>query len=343
MNSSFSVFENKTIHAYSAGNGDRKVLLIHGNGSDGSFWKPLLDHAPENVELVAPDIRNYGRSKAKPIDASKSMGDVVEDMLDLLSDLGWDKYHVACHSLGGSVVWELMLKDSKRIESVTLVNPASPFGFGGTHHESGILNFPDGEGSGGGIVNPDFVARVKAKDRTTDAETSPINIMNAFYWEPPFVPEDIETYLNGLLAITIGDSHYPGSYFPSENYPFTKPGKYGPLNAVSPVTKQHILEALVALEDKPRVLWVRGGKDKIVSNTSFFDVAYLGKLGAIPGYPGEDVCPPQPMVDQTRYVLSAYTSKGGMYQEEVFENSGHSPYIEEEQRFRDLFYNWIAE
>lgn len=342
MNTLFVTANNTTIHAYKAGEGNNKVLLIHGNGSDGSFWKPLLDHCPENVQMVAPDIRNYGKSKGKPIEAVRSMGDVVDDFLMLINELGWESYHIAAHSLGGSVTWEMLLKDSARIKSVTVVNPASPFGFGGTHGVDGALNFPNGEGSGGGVVNPDFVERIKADDRTTGSDNSPLNVMNSYYWEPPFVPKDIDVYLNGLMAITTGDEHYPGDFSASDNYPFTKPGNYGPLNAASPLTKQNILAELTNLEHKPKILWVRGGKDKIVSDTSFFDTAYLGTLGAIPGYPGEDVCPPQPMVSQTRHVLDAYQANGGSYKEEVFENCGHSPYIEEEQRFRDLFYDWIA-
>jgi hypothetical protein len=41
----------------------------------------------------------------------------------------------------------------------------------------------------------------------------------------------------------------------------------------------------------------------IVSDNSFFDFGTLGKLGYVPGWPGEEVYPPQPMVGQTRSML----------------------------------------
>jgi hypothetical protein len=58
-------------------------------------------------------------------------------------------------------------------------------------------------------------------------------------------------------------------------------------------------------DPKPPVTWVRGDRDVIVSDTSLFDLAYLGKLGAVPGWPGDDECPPQPMVAQTRAEFAA--------------------------------------
>ncbi|WP_286329360.1 hypothetical protein [Agromyces marinus] len=39
------------------------------------------------------------------------------------------------------------------------------------------------------------------------------------------------------------------------------------------------------------------------------------------------------MVAQTRAVLEAYAERGGAYREAVFEASGHSPLLEEPERF----------
>jgi pimeloyl-ACP methyl ester carboxylesterase len=64
-----------------------------------------------------------------------------------------------------------------------------------------------------------------------------------------------------------------------------------------------------------------------------FDLAYLGQLGAIPGWPGAETHPPQPMIAQTRAVLEKYAAAGGTYDEVVFENTGHSPHIEAPSEF----------
>ena len=63
------------------------------------------------------------------------------------------------------------------------------------------------------------------------------------------------------------------------------------------------------------MLWVRGADDVIVSDTSLYDFGYLGSLGAVPGWPGPDAWPPQPMVAQTRGLLDRYAASGGRYRE----------------------------
>ena len=76
--------------------------------------------------------------------------------------------------------------------------------------------------------------------------------------------------------------------------------------------------------------------------TSLFDFGFLGQIGAVPGWPGADVYPPQPMVGQVRAVLDRYAANGGTYREEVLANCGHSPHIEHTDDFRRLFFAFLA-
>lgn len=64
-----------------------------------------------------------------------------------------------------------------------------------------------------------------------------------------------------------------------------------------------------------------------------FDLANLGALGALPGWPGSETHPPQPMVTQTRAVLDRYATAGGSYDEIVIADAGHSPHIEKPAEF----------
>ena len=101
------------------------------------------------------------------------------------------------------------------------------------------------------------------------------------------------------------------------------------------------LSAFADIEPETPVLWVRGADDQIVSDTSFFDFGFLGQLGAVPGWPGADIFPPQPMVSQTREVLDRYRANGGQYQELLIADCGHSPHIEKPEEFNSALLKHI--
>ena len=332
------------IHALQKGDlsGNNTVIFIHGNASSSVFWEEIMLNLPDEIHAIAPDLRGYGKTEDKIIDATRGFSDQAEDIIALLGELNVEKIHVAGHSMGGGVIYQLMTEIPEKLASVTLINPVSPYGFGGTKNETGTPIWEDFAGTGGGVANPEFARRIKEKDTTEeDPNASPRVVMNAFYWKPPFRSENEEVLLEGVLEQKIGEKKYPGDSESSENWPFMKPGKFGPVNAASPKYLQGLAEKIIHSNPKPPVLWIRGSDDLIVSDESLFDMNTLGKMGLIPDYPGEEICPPQPMIAQTRYVLKRYEEEGGKTEEVVMKNTGHSPYIEQPEIFMKHFLNLI--
>jgi pimeloyl-ACP methyl ester carboxylesterase len=318
------------------------VLLVHGNCSSAGYWLPLLRHLPDTLRIVAPDLRGYGDSETAPVDATRGLRDFADDVAALLDGPGPDEPTlfapgarpvVASHSMGGGVAMHLAVDHPERVAALLLESPVSPYGFGGTRDVDGTPTTPDFAGTGGGAVNPDFVARIAAGDRTGDDPASPRGVLRtAYVADPASLGDDEEALLDTVLSTAIGPDNYPGDATPSAHWPMTAPGDRGVLNTMSPKWFG-VADALVGLDPKPPVTWVRGDRDVIVSDTSLFDLAYLGKLGLVPGWPGDDECPPQPMVAQTRAVLDRYAAAGGEYTEVVYENCGHSPHIERPAEF----------
>lgn len=303
------------------------VLLIHGNCSSSGFWEPLLRHLPQDWRIVAPDLRGYGASPALAVDATRGVRDFADDLAPLLTSFDRPAVVVG-HSLGGGVAMQLLLDHPTSIAALVLEAPVSPYGFGGTRDLDGTPTTPDFAGTGGGSANPDFVRLLAAKDRGTDEQASPRNVMRAFYVATPSsLGDDEELLLDTMLSTAVGDDNYPGTGSTSDNWPGVGPGDRGVLNTLSP--RWLDLSGIVDLPVKPPITWIRGDQDAIVSDASFFDLAQLGKLGLVPGWPGEDSCPPQPMVGQTRAVLAAY----GPYTEIVYEGCGHSPHVERAEDF----------
>ncbi len=323
---------------FSGAEGSLPVLFLHGNASSATYWEELILKLPIGFRGIAPDLRGYGDTEDKLIDATRGAADWVDDILALLDALNIGKAHVVGHSMGGTLVFNLVAAAPNRVLSGTVVNPGSPYGFGGSKGLDGQPCYDDFAGSGGGVVNPDFPKLMAAGDRSTDnPQASPRVVMNSFYWKPPFKPTREEDMLTSLMSEKIGEQKYPGDFVPSSNWPNVAPGKFGPINALSPKYVGDSVGKFIDANPKPRILWVRGDSDQIVSDNSLFDFGTLGKLGLVPGWPGEEVYPPQPMVGQTRNVLEQYKAKGGSFEEVVIADTAHSPYIEKPEEFMAAF------
>ena len=331
-------------HLYSTGpSTGLPVIRVHGNVSSARFFTDLMAALPAGFYGIAPDLRGYGESETKPIDATRGVRDWSDDLHSLILALGLTQpVHLLGWSLGGGVVMQYAIDHPTHVASLTLMAPVSPYGFGATKGLDGTLVTNDGAGAGGGAANPEFVKLLAAGDMSSDSQLSPRNVMNAFYFKPPFrVAADEEDALVAAMNSTaVGEANYPGDLRPSNSWPMIAPGDRGVLNTLAPI--HFNVSSLVDITPKPPILWVRGADDQIVSDTSFFDLAFLGQVGAVPGWPGAEASPPQPMVGQTRAVLEQYQAQGGSYREVVFAECGHAPHIERAAEFAQAFFALIG-
>ena len=317
------------------------VVFVHGNFTSGTYFEETILALSQKFYGIAPDLRGYGLTEDKVIDATLGFKDWSMDLNELLETLQINSAHFVGWSMGSGVVTQFLLDYPEKVKTLTLISPVSPFGFGGTKDVKGTPCYDDFAGSGGGTVNPDFVQRIKEHDTSALDPNSPRNVINNFYYKPPFRAKREEDFLKASLLEKVGPDRYPGDFVVSPNWPYVAPGKFGPVNAMSP--KYVNLSGIAKLVKKPPILWVRGDSDLIVSDNSFFDFGYLGKLGFVPNYPGEEIYPPQPMVSQTRYVLEQYRENGGKYFEVVVKDAAHSPHIEKFEEFNEILTKFIEE
>lgn len=310
------------------------LLLVHGNLVTGGWWKYVAEHLPGDIHVIAPDLRGFGRSEVKPVDATKGLGEMADDLRSLLETLGLADQGIvnaAGWSMGGGVLQQYLLSYPEDLAAVTLIAPLSPYGFGGTLAD-GSPAYADFAASGGGGAAPEFVSRVAAKDSSeVEPTTSPRMVIRTYFGpRENLLNVDEEFLVEETLLTATGADNYPGDGLASENWPGLAPGTGGVLNAMSP--KYFDTSALAYLERKVPIAWIRGTQDQVVSDLSMFDLATLGQFEAIPGWPGPHVLPPQPMEVQMREVLGRYSANGGSVVEVTFEGAAHGMPVEVPER-----------
>ncbi|MEO8745066.1 MAG: alpha/beta hydrolase [Candidatus Dormiibacterota bacterium] len=316
------------------------VVMLHGNLSTGRFFEHLMPGAPNPYRIIAPDMRGFGDTEPVPIDGTRGLRDWADDTFSLVRKLGITRpVHLVGWSTGGAAIANYA--EERPVASLTFVDPVSPYGFGGVRLD-GTPCFSDYAGSGGGTGSPDFTRCIAEKDASSDSPFSPRNVINTSYWAPthrePAEREDM--LVEEILKSVTGDDGYPGDLTTSPNWPGIAPGTRGILNALS--GKYCNWAGIVAIRPKPPILWTHGTADIVVADGSAWEMGTLGKLGVVPGWPGEDAFPPQPMVTQIRNVLGQYRDAGGQVQIEMFEGSGHGPLFDAADRWSEVFFGFLA-
>jgi len=319
------------------------VLFIHGNFSSATWWEETLLQLPAGYRGIAPDQRGFGDADPRvKVDATRGMRDFVDDALALMDQLGHPRFHLVGNSLGGVAAWWLLAEAPARLISVTLPGTGSPWGFGGTRDARGTPTNDDYAGSGGGLLNPVLIEGVRNGDRSADGDFSPRTVLRRLVWGPPDIPAREDALLEAMLHVHLGDQDLPGDKELSPNWPFVRPGRWGATNAMSPKYVGDLPRRILDATPKPPVLWIYGANDVAVSDSAASDPGTWGPSGRLPGYPGPERYPPQPMMQQIRALLAQYAALGGACREVAVPASGHVPFLTHPRAFNRAFHAHLA-
>ena len=113
-----------TINFVTAGSGPG-LLLLHGYPETHIEWRKIAPELAKKFTVVAADLRGYGDS-SKPADGENHFGyskrATAQDLVEVMSSLGLEKFAVVGHDRGGRVAHRMALDHPDRVTKVAVLD-----------------------------------------------------------------------------------------------------------------------------------------------------------------------------------------------------------------------------
>jgi haloacetate dehalogenase len=101
------------------------LLLLHGFPQTHLMWRDIAPLLMRDFTVVCADLRGYGQSSCPPSDvdhAPYSKRAMATDMVDVMGELGFARFHVAGHDRGARVAYRAALDHPERIERLAALD-----------------------------------------------------------------------------------------------------------------------------------------------------------------------------------------------------------------------------
>jgi pimeloyl-ACP methyl ester carboxylesterase len=102
------------------GEGEKKVLFIHGAGGSHQNWILQIKNPPKGFTYIALDLPGHGKSEGS---YREKVEDYAEDIIEFVEKRGIEPFAMVGHSLGGCIAISAYLKGLK-VKGLVLVSSA---------------------------------------------------------------------------------------------------------------------------------------------------------------------------------------------------------------------------
>lgn len=119
----FANIGGQNIHYHAVGDPSaqkgQRVLYVHGTGCNVKVWATHMEAIADAHTPVAIDLPGHGLSEGNGF---RGMADYAHVVVELASALGWDRFVVAGHSMGGGVALTVALYHASRLNGMMLID-----------------------------------------------------------------------------------------------------------------------------------------------------------------------------------------------------------------------------
>lgn len=106
------------------GQGDRAVLMLHGNPTWSFYYRELVQAVAPHRRCVVPDHIGMGLS-AKPEHYAYTLATRIDDVLALIDHLGLKAVDLVVHDWGGAIGFGVAARRPQLIQRITILNTAA--------------------------------------------------------------------------------------------------------------------------------------------------------------------------------------------------------------------------
>ena len=113
------------IHVRHGGSGP-PLLLLHGHPQTHLMWHRVAPRLVEDFTVMCADLRGYGDSSRPPTAPDHEpyfKRAMARDMLELMRQLGFERFFLAGHDRGGRCAYRLALDHPERVLKLSLLDP----------------------------------------------------------------------------------------------------------------------------------------------------------------------------------------------------------------------------
>ena len=105
------------LHYQEKGEGE-PMILLHGNGEDGSYFAHQMDYFSRNYRVIVVDTRGHGQSPRGT--APFTIAQFAEDLHDSMDELDISKAVILGFSDGANIAMKFVLKYPERVKALIL-------------------------------------------------------------------------------------------------------------------------------------------------------------------------------------------------------------------------------
>jgi haloacetate dehalogenase len=101
------------------------LLLLHGHPQTHAMWNKIAPRLAEDFTVVAADLRGYGQSSKPPSTADHqpySKRAMAQDQIEVMRQLGFDRFFLAGHDRGGRVAYRLALDHPEAVIKLAVLD-----------------------------------------------------------------------------------------------------------------------------------------------------------------------------------------------------------------------------